>query len=84
MVNLDDTRHCPVGPECESCGRLDELAVSTADTPAGVICMTVCDACELIAVHPMLSPAQETARVLAHGQHLGVDLDPMTGEDNLA
>jgi hypothetical protein len=57
MVNLDDTRHCPVGAECESCGRLDELAVSTADTPAGVICMTVCDACELIAVHPMLSPA---------------------------
>jgi len=76
MVNLDDTRHCPVGPECESCGRLDELAV--------VLCMTVCNACELIAVHPVLSPAEETARVLAHGQHLGVEVDPMTGEGNLA
>jgi hypothetical protein len=50
MVNLDDTRHCPVGPAYKSCGRLDALAVSTADTPAGVLCMTVCDACELIAV----------------------------------
>jgi hypothetical protein len=35
MVNLDETLRCPVGPECESCGRLDELAVSTADTPVG-------------------------------------------------
>jgi hypothetical protein len=84
MVNLDDTRHCPVGPECESCGRLDELAVSTADTPAGVLCMTVCDACELIAVHSVLSPAEETARVLAHGQHVGVKVDPMTGKGDLA
>jgi hypothetical protein len=26
MVNLDDTRRCPVAPECERCSRLDELA----------------------------------------------------------
>jgi hypothetical protein len=75
MVNLDDTRRCPVGPECESCGRTDELAVATADTAAGVLCMTVCDACELIAVQPILSPAEEAARVLAHGQHVGVDVE---------
>ena len=31
MVNLDDTRRCPVAPECEVCGRLDELAVVTGD-----------------------------------------------------
>jgi hypothetical protein len=24
MVNLDDTSRCPVGPECESCGRTDK------------------------------------------------------------
>jgi hypothetical protein len=47
MVNLDDTRHCPIGPECESCGRLDELAVVTGETPAGIVCMTLCDDCEL-------------------------------------
>jgi hypothetical protein len=46
--------------------------------------MTVCDACELIAVHPVLSPAEETARVLAHGQHVGVKVDPMTGKGDLA
>jgi hypothetical protein len=74
----------PVGPECESCGSLEELAVVTGDTPAGVLCMTVCDACELMAVVPVLSPAEEAARVLAHGQHVGVDGDPMTGEGDLA
>ena len=85
MVNLDDTRHCPIGPECEGCGRLDELAVVTGDTPHGIVCMTLCDACELIAVHPILSPAEEAAaRVLAHGQHVGVDVDPMTREGDLA
>ena len=76
MVNLDETLRCPVGPECESCGRLDELAVSTADTPVGVICMTVCDACELIEVVPVLSPAEEAARVLEHAEHAGGDVAP--------
>jgi hypothetical protein len=84
MMDLDDTRHCPVGPACEGCGSLEELAVVTGDTPAGVLCMTVCDACELMAVVPVLSPAEEAARVLAHGQHVGVDGDPMTGEGDLA
>ena len=46
--------------------------------------MTVCDACELIAVHPVLSPAEETARVLAHGQHVGVEVDPMTVDGEIA
>jgi hypothetical protein len=71
MVNLDDTRRCPVGPECEGCGRLHGLAVVTGDTPVGVLCMTVCDACELIAVVPVLSPAEEAARIREHGQHVG-------------
>ena len=74
MANPDDTSRCPVGPECESCGRLDELAMSTADTPTGVICMTVCDACELLAVHVVLSPAEEATRVREHGEHVGVDV----------
>jgi hypothetical protein len=83
MVNLDDTRHCPVGSECESCGRLDELAVLTGDTPAGIVCMTLCDDCEVAGVDPIFSPAQETARVLAHGQHVGVEVDQMIGEGDL-
>ena len=83
MVNLDDTRRCPVAPECESCGRLDELAVTTEDTPAGVLCATLCT-CELAGVPPILSPAQQTARVREHGQHVGVDVDQVTGEADLA
>jgi hypothetical protein len=75
MVNLDDTRRCPVGSECEGCGRLDELAVVTGDTPAGVLCMTVCEVCEVAGVLPILGPAGGTARVLEHGQHVGVDVD---------
>ena len=72
MVNLDDTRRCPVGSECEGCGSLDELAVVTGDTPVGVICMTACDACELIGVMPVLSPSEEVTRVREHGEHVGV------------
>jgi hypothetical protein len=84
MVKQDDTRRCPVGPECEGCGRLEELAVVTGDTPAGELCMTLCDACEVVGVLPIFSPAEETARVLEHGQHVGVDVDQMTGEGDLA
>jgi hypothetical protein len=72
MVNLDDTRRCPVGPECESCGHRDALAVLTAETSAGMLCVTLCDDCEVVEVLPIFSPAEETARVLEHGQHLGV------------
>jgi hypothetical protein len=74
MADLDDTSRCPVGPECEGCGGLDELAVSTADTRAGVICVTVCDACELLAVSPVLGPAEEATRVREHAEHVGVDV----------
>ena len=84
MVNLDDTRRCPVGPECESCGRLEELAVLTGDTPAGIVCMTLCDDCEVAGVDPISTPAEETARVLAHGQHVPVQpLEARVGVERL-
>jgi|RhiMetStandDraft_8_1073273.scaffolds.fasta_scaffold06443_2 hypothetical protein len=84
MVYLDDTRHCPIGPECEGCGGLDELAVVTGDAADGVLCMTLCDACEVAGVLPILSPAEEATRVRDHGQHVGVEVDQMTGEGDLA
>jgi hypothetical protein len=46
--------------------------------------MTLCDTCEVVGVLPILSPAEESARVLEHGQHVGVDLDQLTGEADLA
>ena len=70
MVNLDDTRHCPVGPECEGCGRLEELAVLTGDTPVGVLCMTLCGSCEIAGVLSIFSPVEEATRVREHGAHL--------------
>ena len=79
-MDLDDTRQCPVGPECEGCGRLDELAVVTGDTRDGALCMTLCDTCEVAGVVPILSPAEETARVLEHAAHVGVDVAP-SGEE---
>jgi hypothetical protein len=39
-----------------------------------VIYMTVRDAGELLAVHPVLSPAEEATRVREHGRHVGVDV----------
>ena len=55
----------------------------TGDTPVGVLCMTLCDACEVAGVVPIFSPAEETARALEHLQHVGVDIDQMTGEGDL-
>ena len=71
MVNLDDTSRCLVGPECEGCGRLEELAVLTGDTPVGVLCVTLCDSCEIAGVLPIFSPAEEATRVREHGAHVG-------------
>ena len=71
MVNLDETRRCPVGPECEGCGRLEELAVLTGDTPVGVLCRTLCDSCEIAGVLSIFSPVEEATRVREHGAHVG-------------
>ena len=46
---------CPIAPECESCGRLDELAVLTGDTLAGILCMTLCEDCEVAGVDPIFT-----------------------------
>jgi hypothetical protein len=71
MVNLDNTRRCPVGPECEGCGRLEELAVLTGDTPVRVLCMTLCDSREIAGMLPIFTPAEEATRLREHGAHLG-------------
>jgi hypothetical protein len=47
MVNLDDTSRCPVGREYEGCGRLEELAVLTGDTPVGVLWVVLADSAEV-------------------------------------
>jgi hypothetical protein len=83
MVNLDDTRQCPIGPECESCGRLDELAVVTGDTPAGIVCMTLCDDCEVAGLDPDLHPGRGDRPCPRARSARGRRHREMTGEGDL-
>jgi hypothetical protein len=73
-VALDDTSACPLYPNCETCGASDptELAVWPVDTgPLGVACVTLCGDCD----PPRWSLPHASRRVLAHCEHLGVDVD---------
>lgn len=76
-VDLDDNTNCPVGDVCHACGDKSNLSVATFDTPVGVICMTVCDPCwrtggvSRVHIHPITA----THMVLAHCEHLDIDLD---------
>jgi hypothetical protein len=45
-TDLDDTSRCPLRHCCGSRGaERDDLAVSTATTPLGVLCLTLCPPC---------------------------------------
>jgi hypothetical protein len=63
------TRGCPVAPACESCPAVTGLAVWEADTPLGVICLTLCARCADGGQVPRLSCPAAALRALAHGQH---------------
>lgn len=76
-VDLDDTRSCPVGPACVACEGVDGLGVSTLETPVGVLCVTLCDACVDAGRLPGLAAATAVGRVLDHCGHLGIDADRM-------
>lgn len=75
-LDLDDTTSCPVAVECGVCGAPDDLAVATAETPVGVLCVTLCGPCADVGTLPALP--SWSAAVLAvgdHCEHLGVDVD---------
>ena len=42
MIDVDDTSRCPLAAECATCGSPTDFAVATADTPVGVLCLTLC------------------------------------------
>jgi hypothetical protein len=78
LVDVDDTRRCPLGRRCAGCGqdgRGARLAVWTADTPLGVLCATVCQRCARTGRLPTVSVTGAAQAVYAHCAHLGVDLD---------
>ena len=78
MTDLDDTSRCPLGHRCESCGiEGNDLAVSTATSRLGVMCLTLCRRCA--AYDDVLPVTVGTAvkLVLQHCIHLGIDADEM-------
>ncbi len=59
--DLDDTSRCPLGVRCEACGvEGDDLAVGTATTALGVLCLTLCPRCGTAAMAPPVSVGTAT------------------------
>lgn len=77
-TDLDDTSRCPLGVRCESCGaERDDLAVATAATALGVLCLTLCPRCAATDVAPPITVNTAARLVAQHAGHLGIDLDTM-------
>ncbi|MFR9807283.1 hypothetical protein ACL02T_34035 [Pseudonocardia sp. RS010] len=77
-LNLDSAARCPLGHRCESCGTADgPLAVRTATTPLGVLCLTLCPPCAATGGPPPITVGTAARLVGQHAEHLGVDLDEM-------
>jgi hypothetical protein len=82
-VDLEDTTRCPRGGRCAACGgtagggTAGGLAVATADTPVGVLCLTLCAGCADHARVPTLSWVRAADQVALHCGHLGSTVDDM-------
>ena len=62
---------CPAAGECESCGAAGaQLRVLEADTPVGVVCLTLCGECADAGRTPRLSCADAVRQAMAHEQHI--------------
>ncbi len=78
VTDLYDTSRCPRGHRCESCGvEASDLAVTTADTMLGVLCLTMCERCAQATVSPPVAVGTAVRLVCQHCEHLGIDLDEM-------
>jgi hypothetical protein len=68
----------PLGHRCESCGvERHDLAVSTATTPLGVLCLTLCPPCAEFGEMPRVAVGTAARLVAHHAGHLGIDVDEM-------
>lgn len=73
---LDDTRGCPRGARCESCGdEHGQLLVNTCATPMGVLCLTQCRRCATAPGDPPIAVATARRLVGQHAEHLGLPLE---------
>lgn len=76
--DLDDVSRCPRGHRCESCGdEHAELTVTTAHTPLGVMCVTLCPDCLASGIVPPVAIGTAVRLVGQHCVHLGIDVDQM-------
>jgi hypothetical protein len=77
-ADLDNIDNCPLGVRCESCGvEVADLAVTTASTPLGVLCLTLCSRCADADVSPPITVSTAARLVRQHAGHLRIDLDEM-------
>jgi hypothetical protein len=77
-AHLDDTSRCPLGHRCESCGaERDDLTVSAATTPLGVLCLTLCPQCDAFDEMPRVAVGTAARLVMQHCMHLGITVDDM-------
>ncbi len=71
--DLDETTRCPLGHRCESCGvERGDLAVGTATTALGVLCLTLCPRCAAAAMPPPVAVGTAARLVAQHAAHLGL------------
>ena len=61
---------CPIAEHCESCGDLGDLAVHTALTAVGQICLTLCTVCAEDGCTPPMDCPTGVHRALIHREHL--------------
>lgn len=80
-LDPDDTRRCPTGDACDTCGAVDDLAVGTGETPLGICCLTLCGSCAEAGDTPSWTLAQAMAHVIEHAEHLGTTLDALAAAD---
>lgn len=77
-VDLFNTERCPVGFRCEACGdATDSLVAATAETPLGVLCLTLCQRCGDADMAPPVAVGTAVRLVAQHCEHLGTTVDEM-------
>src|SRR5689334_7539277 len=77
-TDVHDVSPCPLGHRCESCGvESSDLAVTTASTPLGVLCVSLCPTCLASGIAPPIAIGTAVRLVAAHCEHLGITVDDM-------
>ncbi|MET0701688.1 MAG: hypothetical protein ABWY93_18715 [Mycobacterium sp.] len=77
MSRLDDLSNCPLAQECDNCGGYSTTKCA-AQTPAGVLCFSLCRDCAAGRLLPNVEARDAVARSARHAEHLGMTPHEMT------